>query len=283
MLSSRRLLCSILTSLLLFAFLPTSALAQSEEDSGGDDGLTSLTVGYLANDFDYLGGPAGGNPFAFDKNLRSLKLSTRHGSLLLDYERFGGEANKRRTFGAELLTGGNSYLFREFLHLPIGIYVPIRVNLDYRYVEPRNPERNNLHFGAAGLGAGAGARLRLPIGPDFLKENFEARLTGVFVPAVMMGISDIEAPSAEDPGAGLVGEDTFDDTRLRRMFDINLDIELAEILSDNVGITAGYTFRIYGHSAGPPSSAVDYLDAVTLTGTYTQTSAQNVVRVGINW
>lgn len=283
MLSSRRILCSILAFLLLLGLLPTPAVAQSGGDSDEEGGVTSLTVGYLANDFDYLGGPTGTNPFAFDKNLRSLKLSTRHGSLLLDYERFGEEGNKRRTFGAELLTGGNPYLFEEFLHLPVGIYMPIRVNLDYRYVEPQNPERNNLHFGAAGIGAGAGARLRLPIGPDFLKENFEARLTGVFVPAIMTGISDIEAPSARDPGAGLADGDTFDDTRLRRMFDINLDIELAEILSESVGITAGYTFRIYGHSAEAPSSAVDYLDAVTLTGTYTQTSAQNVVRLGINW
>jgi len=283
MLPSRRVLCSILASLFLIGLLPTPAAAQSDQDSGEDDGVTSLTVGYLANDFDYLGGPTGASPFAFDKNLRSLKLSTRHGSLLLNYERFGEEGNKRRTFGTELLTGGNPYLFREFLHLPIGVYLPIRVNLDYRYVEPSNPDRSNLHLGAAGIGAGAGARLRLPIGPDFLQENFEARLTGVFVPGIMSSLGDIEVPSAEDPSDSFVEEDSFGETRLRRMFDINLDIELAEILSESVGITAGYTFRIYGHSAEAPSSAVDYLDAVTLTGTYTQTSAQNVIRLGINW
>lgn len=282
MLSSRPVLCGIFTAL-LFAVLPVVAPAQSSGDAGEDEGVTSLTVGYIASDFDYLGGPTGTSPYAFDKSLRSLKLSTRSGSLLLDYERFGEEGNKRRTFGAELLTGGNLHLFRDFLHLPIGIYLPIRANLDYRYVEPQNPERNNLHFGAAGVGTGAGARLRLPVGPDFLKENFEARLTGVFVPAVMTGISDIEAPSAADPGGDLVGEDTFDDTRLRRMFNINLDVELAKILGGNVGLTAGYTFRIYGHSAEAPGSAADYLDAVTLTGTYTQTSVQNVVRFGINW
>lgn len=56
MLPARRSCFSILASLLLFALLPGPAPAQSDEDSTEDDGGTSLTIGYLDNEFDYLPG-----------------------------------------------------------------------------------------------------------------------------------------------------------------------------------------------------------------------------------
>ena len=275
---------SLLLTLLLLVLAVPPASAQSDEDSEDEDGITSLTVGYITTDFDYIPPVQGfGSPYDFSKNLRGLMLSTRHGSLMLDYGKFEDDGTSRRTIGAELLTGGNAYLFREFFDLPIGVYVPIRFNLDYRYVQPDVSERNNLHLGAAGVGAGAGARIRLPVGPDFLEENFEARVTGVFVPGIMSGLSDIETPDTNDPGEDLINDDSFNDTRLRRMFNFNVEARLAEVLGDNVGITAGYTFRLYGRSESSPDSVGAFIDNVMLTGTYPRTNLQNVVRLGINW
>jgi len=274
---------SFLLTLLLLTLAVPSASAQSDEDSE-EDGITSLTVGYITTDFDYIP-PGGGfdSPYDFNKNLRGLMFTTRHGSLMLDYEKFEDEGTSRSTIGAELLTGGNAYLFREFFDLPIGVYVPIRLNLNYRYVQPDVSERKNLHLGAAGIGAGVGARVRLPVGPDFLEENFEARVTGVFVPGVMSGLSDIEAPATNAPGDDFVDDDSFNDTRLRRMFNFNIEARLAEVLGDGVGITAGYTFRLYGRSERSPGSFGDYIDNVMLAGTYPRTNLQSVVRLGINW
>lgn len=269
------------------AIMPTGVAAQDSptETTEEETGPTSISVGNLSTTFTYGGSGELAGVYNYEQNVRALMISGPNGSLLFDYtsDLSTGEFDRetRRTIGAEALFGGNAYLFKDFLHLPLHIYVPIRINLDYRYVQSTDPELSNLHRGAAGLGLGGGAQLRFPIGPDFIKDNLVARGSAVLVPAVATSLGRSEGDdtgfSTDEPPI------TASRTRMRRMFNINLEVLFTELLGDDAGVMAGYTFRAYNRSPDKPSSVGDVIDAATLSGSYVETSVQHMVRIGLSW
>ncbi|MCS3954951.1 hypothetical protein GGP81_001476 [Salinibacter ruber] len=277
----RILFGGLLAGLILIA-VPPSAVAQSATaDEDDDDGPTALSVGNLSSDFTF-GGSGGYN---YDGSARALMVSGPNGSLMVDYASGLGtgqfDRDTRRTIGAEALFGGNATLFDEFLRLPISVYIPIRINLDYRYLQPRNPDQSNLHRGGAGLGAGGGAQLQLPVGPDFIKDNLYVRGSALLVPAVATTLN-----GGDDETARTIGDDTpisASRTRMRRTLDLNLEAHFTELIGEDTGIMAGYTFRAYGRSQEEPSSVGDVIDAATLSGSYVQTNVQHMIRVGLTW
>ncbi len=277
----RVLFGGLLAGLILIA-VPPSAVAQSATaDEDDDDGPTALSVGNLSSDFTF-GGSGGYN---YDGSARALMVSGPNGSLMVDYASGLGtgqfDRDTRRTIGAEALFGGNATLFDEFLRLPISVYIPIRINLDYRYLQPRNPDQSNLHRGGAGLGAGGGAQLQLPVGPDFIKDNLYVRGSALLVPAVATTLN-----GGDDETARTIGDDTpisASRTRMRRTLDLNLEAHFTELIGEDTGIMAGYTFRTYGQSQEEPSSVGDVIDAATLSGSYVQTNVQHMIRVGLTW
>ena len=277
----RVLFGGLLAGLILIA-VPPSAVAQSATaDEDDDDGPTALSVGNLSSDFTF-GGSGGYN---YDGSARALMVSGPNGSLMVDYASGLGtgqfDRDTRRTIGAEALFGGNATLFDEFLRLPISVYIPIRINLDYRYLQPRNPDQSNLHRGGAGLGAGGGAQLQLPVGPDFIKDNLYVRGSALLVPAVATTLN-----GGDDETARTIGDDapiSASRTRMRRTLDLNLEAHFTELIGEDTGIMAGYTFRAYGRSREEPSSVGDVIDAATLSGSYVQTNVQHMIRVGLTW
>lgn len=278
----RVLFGGLLAGLILIA-VPPSAVAQrpDADEDDDDDGPTALSVGNLSSDFT-LGGSGGYN---YDGSARALMVSGPNGSLMVDYASGLGtgqfDRDTRRTIGAEALFGGNATLFDEFLRLPISVYIPIRINLDYRYLQPRNPDQSNLHRGGAGLGAGGGAQLQLPVGPDFIKDNLYVRGSALLVPAVATTLN-----GGNDETARTIGDDTpisASRTRMRRTLDLNLEAHFTELIGEDTGIMAGYTFRAYGRSREEPSSVGDVIDAATLSGSYVQTNVQHMIRVGLTW
>jgi hypothetical protein len=290
MLFPRSTSCSALIALLFAALLPGPLLAQSTSDSGGeseeagDEGPTVVSVGNLTTNFNYGRAIAQGGAYSYQKNVRALMISGPGGSLLVDYASnlggSGSEQETRRTIGAETLFGGNIYLLRDALFLPLSVYVPVRFNLDYRYVQPTDASRSNLHRGAAGLGAGAGGQLRLPVGPDFIKENLLVRGTAVLVPAITSSFGGSDPDELVNPEGSPV---STSGTRMRRAINLNLEILFDDLLGGDTGVMAGYTFQAYGHSAEKPSSVGDVIDAATLYGDYTKVNEQHMVRVGLTW
>ncbi len=278
----RVLFGGLLAGLILIA-VPPSAVAQrpDADEDDDDDGPTALSVGNLSSDFTF-GGSGGYN---YDGSARALMVSGPNGSLMVDYASGLGtgqfDRDTRRTIGAEALFGGNATLFDEFLRLPISVYIPIRINLDYRYLQPRNPDQSNLHRGGAGLGAGGGAQLQLPVGPDFIKDNLYVRGSALLVPAVATTLN-----GGDDETARTIGDDTpisASRTRMRRTLDLNLEAHFTELIGEDTGIMAGYTFRTFGRSQEEPSSVGDVIDAATLSGSYVQTNVQHMIRVGLTW
>ncbi|MCS3826202.1 hypothetical protein GGP85_001650 [Salinibacter ruber] len=278
----RVLFGGLLAGLILIA-VPPSAVAQrpDADEDDDDDGPTALSVGNLSSDFTF----GGSGRYNYDGGARALMVSGPNGSLMVDYASGLGtgqfDRDTRRTIGAEALFGGNATLFDEFLRLPISVYIPIRINLDYRYLQPRNPDQSNLHRGGAGLGAGGGAQLQLPVGPDFIKDNLYVRGSALLVPAVATTLN-----GGDDETARTIGDDTpisASRTRMRRTLDLNLEAHFTELIGEDTGIMAGYTFRAYGRSREEPSSVGDVIDAATLSGSYVQTNVQHMIRVGLTW
>lgn len=278
----RVLFGGLLAGLILIAVPPSAGAQRPDADEDDDDdGPTALSVGNLSSDFTF-GGSGGYN---YDGSARALMVSGPNGSLMVDYASGLGtgqfDRDTRRTIGAEALFGGNATLFDEFLRLPISVYIPIRINLDYRYLQPRNPDQSNLHRGGAGLGAGGGAQLQLPVGPDFIKDNLYVRGSALLVPAVATTLN-----GGDDETARTIGDDTpisASRTRMRRTLDLNLEAHFTELIGEDTGIMAGYTFRAYGRSREEPSSVGDVIDAATLSGSYVQTNVQHMIRVGLTW
>ncbi|WP_263834883.1 hypothetical protein [Salinibacter sp.] len=277
----RVLFGGLLAGLILTAAPPSAVAQRPDTDEDDDDGPTALSVGNLSSDFTF-GGSGGYN---YDGGARALMVSGPNGSLMVDYASGLGtgqfDRDTRRTIGAEALFGGNATLFDEFLRLPISVYIPIRINLDYRYLQPRNPDQSNLHRGGAGLGAGGGAQLQLPVGPDFIKDNLYVRGSALLVPAVATTLN-----SGDDETARTIGDDapiSASRTRMRRTLDLNLEAHFTELIGEDTGIMAGYTFRAYGRSREEPSSVGDVIDAATLSGSYVQTNVQHMIRVGLTW
>ncbi|WP_263791371.1 hypothetical protein [Salinibacter sp.] len=277
----RVLFGGLLAGLILTAAPPSAVAQRPDTDEDDDDGPTALSVGNLSSDFTF-GGSGGYN---YDGGARALMVSGPNGSLMVDYASGlgtgGFDRDTRRTIGAEALFGGNATLFDEFLRLPISVYIPIRINLDYRYLQPRNPDQSNLHRGGAGLGAGGGAQLQLPVGPDFIKDNLYVRGSALLVPAVATTLN-----SGDDETARTIGDDapiSASRTRMRRTLDLNLEAHFTELIGEDTGIMAGYTFRAYGRSREEPSSVGDVIDAATLSGSYVQTNVQHMIRVGLTW
>ena len=277
----RVLFGGLLTGLILIAAPPSAVAQRPDANEDDDDGPTALSVGNLSSAFPF-GGSGGYN---YDGGARALMVSGPNGSLMVDYASGLGtgqfDRDTRRTIGAEALFGGNATLFDEFLRLPISVYIPIRINLDYRYLQPRNPDQSNLHRGGAGLGAGGGAQLQLPVGPDFIKDNLYVRGSALLVPAVATTLN-----SGDDETARTIGDDapiSASRTRMRRTLDLNLEAHFTELIGEDTGIMAGYTFRAYGRSREEPSSVGDVIDAATLSGSYVQTNVQHMIRVGLTW
>jgi hypothetical protein len=274
---------ALLSGLLLVAG-PLSAAAQDSSSDADEETErpTAISVGNLSSNFTFGGSGA----YNYSGNARALMISGPNGSLMVDYGsglRTGQfDRDTRRTIGAETLFGGNATLFDEFLRLPLSVYVPIRFHLDYRYVQPRNPELSNLHRGAGGLGAGGGAQIQLPIGPDFIKDNLFVRGSAVLVPAVATSFGSSDGG---DPGDVVDGDPEIETsrTRMRRTFDINLEALFTELLGESTGVMVGYTFRAYDRSREKPSSVGDVIDAATLSGNYVQTNVQHMIRVGLSW
>lgn len=280
---SQRLLRVLLFGLLVA--VPYSAVAQDDSSNSGHDGPSSVSVGNLSSNFTFGGSGENAGVYNYEGNARALMVSGPNGSLLLDYASSlsSGQFDQdtRRTIGAEALFGGNAHLFRDLLRLPLSIYIPIRFNLDYRYTQPQNPELSNLHRGAAGLGAGGGAQLQLPVGPDFIKDNLFVRGSAVLVPAIATSLGS-DGGSPQD----VVESDSQIETsrtRMRRTFDINLEALFTGLLGEETGVTAGYTFRAYDRSRKKPSGVGDVIDAATLEGDYRETSVQHMIRIGLSW
>ena len=254
-----------------------------QENDGVDRKTTSLTAGYITDEFS-LQGEDGSYRFRFEGETTGLMLSSKSSSLMLSYGVTDAQENEGdiRSITADLNLGGNITLFRRFLGLPIGSFIPIRVNLGYRNLEllkNPDPERNNIaNIGTGSLGGGLGAELRIPTGLPVLEDNLTAFTTIV---SSVGGIGDFNAAGSSGTGAA---SSSLSGIRLTKSTDFNFEAKFERLLGGKTGVTAGVTLRWLHWTDEQAEDAKQILDVISGEQEGLELRAtQSFFRVGINW
>jgi len=258
---------------------PEYLLVQETSGDSEDRNTTSLTVGYFVDEF-LIATDEGSNRFYFVGETAGAMISGKGANLMFAYGNTDatGSDGEIRSLAADLSFGGNIHLFRNFLRLPVSIYVPIRLNTGYRNLSLVD-EEDALHLIQAGIGAGAGASVRIPTGLPVLRDN----LTG-FASLVRSvgGLGEISSTVADQAGAN--DESAISGIRLMQNTDLNIEAKFERLLGDNTGVTIGLTIRWQSWTEEKADEFLQVLDVVTgQQENLTERGKQTFLRVGINW
>lgn len=254
-------------------------LLQESSVDKSNRNTTSLTVGYIDDEF-LIATDDGSNRFYFAGETAGAMISGKRANLMFAYgssDASGGD-DEIRSLSADLSFGGNVHIFRNFLRLPVSIYVPIRFNAGYRNLSMIE-EEDALHLAQAGIGAGAGASVRIPTGLPILRDN----LTG-FASLVRSvgGMGEISSTVADQVGAG--EESVLSGIRLMQNTDLNIEAKFERLLGDKTGVTAGITIRWQSWTEEKADEFIQLLDVITgQQENLTKRGHQTFLRIGINW
>jgi hypothetical protein len=241
--------------------------------------LVAITMGCNDDEF-LLETDQGSDRFYFEGETAGAMISGKRANLMFAYgsaDTYEGEG-EIRSLAADLNFGGNIHLFRNFLRLPLSIYVPIRLNAGYRNLSLLE-EDETLHLAQAGIGAGAGASVRISTGLPIVRDN----LTG-FASIVrgVGGLSDISSTVAEQTGADEMS--LLSGIRLMVNTDLNIEAKFERLLGENTGVTAGLTIRWQSWTEEKADEFLQVLDVATgQQENLTKRGKQTFLRVGINW
>jgi|GEM_PF-1680545 len=258
---------------------PEFILIQETSDDNDDRNTTSLTVGYIDDEF-LIATDEGSDQFYFVGETAGAMISGKGANLMFAYGNAdaNGSDGEIRSLAADLSFGGNVHLFRNFLQLPVSIYVPIRLNAGYRNLSLVD-EEDALHLLQAGIGAGAGASLRIPTGLPVLRDN----LTG-FASLVRSvgGLGELSSTVADQAGAN--DESAISGIRLMQNTDLNIEAKFERLLGENTGVTVGLTIRWQSWTEEKADEFLQLFDVVTgQQENLTERGKQTFLRVGINW
>lgn len=273
--NNKSLLC--IGIILLLGILPNTSFAQDNSSRN----TTSLTVGYIDDQF-LLRSDQGNDRFYFEGETAGAMISGKKAYLMIAYgkaDAYGEEGEGEiQSLSSDLGFGGNKHLFRNFLRLPLSIYVPIRLNLGYRNLSLDETDES-LHLFQAGIGAGLGTSLRIPTGLPLLQDN----ITGfASVVRSVGGMGDISSTVADR--SGIDDASVISGIRLTQNTDLNIEGKLERLLGDNTGVTLGLTMRWQSWTEEAAEEALDLLEVVTgQRDDLVERGKQVFLRVGINW
>jgi len=258
---------------------PEFILIQETSDDNDDRNTTSLTVGYIDDEF-LIATDEGSDQFYFVGETAGAMISGKGANLMFAYGNAdaNGSDGEIRSLAADLSFGGNVHLFRNFLQLPVSIYVPIRLNAGYRNLSLVD-EEDALHLLQAGIGAGAGASLRIPTGLPVLRDN----LTG-FASLVRSvgGLGELSSTVADQAGAN--DESAISGIRLMQNTDLNIEAKFERLLGENTGVTVGLTIRWQSWTEEKADEFLQVFDVVTgQQENLTKRGQLTFLRIGLNW
>lgn len=237
----------------------------------------SLTVGYITDEFS-IESDNGSYRFGFKGRTKGLKISTKSSSLMLSYGLADARENEAdiRSITADLSTGGNITIFRKLFGIPLGSYIPIRVNVGYRNLSLSNSENDNAHIGTGSLGAGVGSEIRLRTKKSAPNKN------------LLLSASLVSSAGVIGDFNSLIGDAQSEhlalrDIRLTKGTDYNFEIKLERLIGGRAGITFGLTVRFLYWSREGVEEARQILDVISGKREDLELRAkQTFFRVGIN-
>ncbi|MFH5885047.1 hypothetical protein ACG2F4_12110 [Halalkalibaculum sp. DA3122] len=243
---------------------------------------TSVTAGYIEDEFN-LRSDNGSYRYRFNGKSTGIMLSSRSSSAIFSY----GIADAQETEGdirsitADLNLGGNISIFRHLFGVPIGSFIPVRVNMGYRNLELMDNTEypgHAVNIGTASLGGGLGAHIRIPTGLPVLQDNltaFASVVTSVGGIGEFSGLTNDPMPDSGDAISGI---------RLTKNTDFNFEAKFERLLGGKTGVTAGLTLRWLHWTDERADNAKQLLDVISgkQQGLGLQ-ATQSFFRIGINW
>lgn len=222
---------------------------------------TAYGVGTQQMEFSYLNPRVSILPYRLDRTFPVVSLTSDAGSLMFTYAKV--KPDSITGFGyefvsAQLNAGGNSWLFRSLLGLvPVGAYVPIRLNLGYQMMVPEEDravvlvgnvplslQTDPLHYVSAGLAVGAGVAVRIPTPLPILEDNVNAyahMLWGAGVATdVQQGFEDVYAAGSRE---------------------LSIEIRIDRLIANRLGVMVGYSRYERNTSREPLEKAAELWDA----------------------
>ncbi|SHG59753.1 hypothetical protein SAMN05443144_13717 [Fodinibius roseus] len=212
------------------------ALAATNAGESANPETASLTVGYIADEFN-VESENGSYRFRFHGEASGLMLASKSYSLMLSYGTAGAQENDGdiRSITADLNLGGNISIFRTFFGLPISGFIPIRTKLGYwnlkLFDRPNSDLNSTVHLGMGSHGAGLGAEVRLPRGLPVLKDNVTA------FPHIVKSVGGLRDFTPAENNLQSEGK-ALSGTRLTRSTDFAFEAKFEQLLG-NTGVTAG--------------------------------------------
>lgn len=248
-----------LVLLLLAAAVP--AIAQRHDARSALTLPTAYGVGTQQMEFSYLNPRVSVLPYRVDRTFPVVSLTSDAGSLMFTYAKV--KADSITGFGyefvsAQLNVGGNSWLFRSLLGIvPVGAYVPIRLNVGYQMMVPEEDrvaltmggmplvvQTDPLHLLSAGLAVGAGVAVRIPTPLPILEDNVNAYahvLWGAGVAAdLQQGVEDVYAAGSRE---------------------LSVEIRIDRLIANRLGVMVGYSRYERNTSREPLEKATEVWDA----------------------
>jgi hypothetical protein len=231
----------------------------------------SIGFGYATNDLRYINNKAQ-LIFDYQSPFPSIILSSDKLFISLGYSRqkASGDDELYKTdvkiLDCSIISGPNINLFSSFYNFPLNVYIPLRFNFRYDYVAFENPEYKELtpelHLLNSEIGLGIGMKI-IPL------RNLQYQLAFSMVSSI--------------GGLFCFRKSSVDETNLTRSLDVNFNIIIPKLLSDNIGITLGYSYKMLRWTDDKPKNNKFIFQSITNVGSIQKRHGQNIFWLGINF
>lgn len=215
-----------------------------------------------------------------------MMIGSPRSNLTLHYgESVLGSESESMVFRVNGQIGGNAYLWRRFLRLPLSIYVPIHFNIGYQHLGLDIAEADQTAYGEFhdenmlnfSLGAGAGATFELPLGAVPLIGE-QITLDAMFIRSPGMMIRFVE----EEPSFPGQSTDHEPSAGVAITNDLLIQGRVHRFLESSIGVTAGFKFsRIDWDDETRDFGAI--LNMITGDEVPEHIIGYSSLYVGINW
>lgn len=242
---------------------------------------TSFTVGYRNMDFHYAG-PDTTSPFDVNSPLFTIAYSAPTEAFSIGYGSSSFRQGSRQLLDISAMSGARTSIGEMVATIPLKIYLPVQWRGAYRYINLKIGAEDSLlqlehtshHLLNAGLGTGIGLQFRFPE---------LAAVQGI----PLLKKTTLDGTIIFSPGLYVDSRAGLKDSRLSRIWDINLDVKLERLLGvgprRDVGITVGFTHRTLDRTVEAPATLGDVLGAIFDGDTSQRIVTQQLIRLGFNW
>lgn len=232
----------------------------------------SVGVGYASNDMRYINNKA---ELIFDYQVPNPTILISSDNLFINISygnqkaSLDGEASYKidmKLFECSIISGPNINLFNSLYDFPFSAYIPLRLNLRYNFILFEGEEIQEylpeLHLLNTEIGIGIGIKI-IP----FKNLNWQLFFSSVSSIGSLFCIRQVE----------------INENNLTRSLDVNFELTIPKFLSQNFGVTFGYSYKMLRWTDDQPVNSKFIFQSISNVGSLPKRRGQNIFWIGINF